>query len=442
MSRFDPLKGTRDFYPGAMRLRRWIESRWREVAERYGFEEYDAPVLEPLDLYTDKSGEEIVGQLYTFEDKGGRRVALRPEMTPSLARMVAARSRALAMPLKWYSVPRLFRYERPQRGRLREFFQLNLDILGVEGVEADAEIIAAGVDVLRACGLSAEDFLVRYSDRRLLDAVIAALSISAARRPAVYVALDKLLKGGVDVVLGELDKAGVPPATARQLTEAVARRDLAGLQETLAPTGGHLVPEALRLVRLEEYLDAYGVRDVCRFDAAVVRGLAYYTGVVFEMYDARGELRALCGGGRFDDLLSAIGGEPLPAVGFGLGDAVLIELLTQHGKLPDLGPRCDAHVIPVTAADRSAAIAAAARLREEGLATDLALKDQAVGKALKRADQAGARFAIVIGERERAEGRWTLKELATGDESSLTPAEATARLRAVEAPASAGTSPP
>jgi histidyl-tRNA synthetase len=438
VSRFEPLKGTRDFYPDAMRLRRWIEGRWREVAERYGFEEYDAPVLEPLDLYTGKSGEEIVGQLYAFEDRGGRRVALRPEMTPSLARMIAARSRALPLPLKWYSVPRLFRYERPQRGRLREFFQLNLDIVGIEGIEADAEIIAAGVDVLKACGLGADDFLVRYSDRRLLDAVIAAFSIPETRRPAVYAALDKLLKGGLDVVLGELDKAGVPPATARALAEAVARRDLAGLQEALAPTGVLLAPEALRLVRLEEYLDAYGMREFCRFDAAVVRGLAYYTGIVFEMYDVRGELRALCGGGRFDDLLSAIGGEPLPAVGFGLGDAVLIELLTERGKLPDLGPRCDAYVIAVTPSDRPAAVAAATQLREEGLAADLALKEQAVGKALKRADQAGARFAIVIGERERAEGRWTLKELATGETMSLTPAEAAARLRATEAPAPVG----
>jgi histidyl-tRNA synthetase len=429
VSRFDPLKGTRDFYPETMRLRRWIEGRWRQVAERYGFEEYDAPLLEPLDLYTEKSGSEIVGQLYAFEDKGGRRVALRPEMTPSLARMVAARSRALALPLKWYSVPRLFRYERPQRGRLREFFQLNLDIVGIEGVEADAEIIAAGVAVLRACGLGADDFLVRYSDRRLLDAVIAAFSIPDALRPAVYVALDKFLRAGPDVVIGELEKGGVPTMTAQQLTEAIARRDLAGLQEAIGPTGVHLAPEALPLVRLEDYLDAYGVREYCRFDAAVVRGLAYYTGVVFEMFDARGELRALCGGGRFDDLLSAVGGEPLPAVGFGLGDAVLIELLTQHGKLPELGPRCDAYVIPVALEDRTAATAAATRLRGEGLVVDLALKEVTVGKALKRADQGGARFAIVIGERERAEGHWTLKELASGDETSLTPEEAILRLQ-------------
>lgn len=428
MSRFEPLKGMRDFYPEDMRLRRWIESRWRDVAERYGFEEYDAPALEALDLYTRKSGEEIVGQLYAFEDRGGRKVALRPEMTPSLARMIAARSQGLPKPIKWYSIPRLFRYERPQRGRLREHFQLNLDIVGVAGVEADAELIAAAVDVLRACGLRDEDFVVRYSDRRLLDAVIAALSIPEERRHAVYAALDKLLKAGEEAVVESLEKAGVPSMTARALTEAIARRELSELQKALGPTGVHLAPEARRVVRLEELLEAYGVRPVCRFDAAIVRGLAYYTGVVFEMYDTAGELRALCGGGRFDDLLSAIGGEPMPAVGFGLGDAVLVELLAERGRLPELAPRADAYVIPVAEEDRPVAVAAASRLRREGLSADIALREQAVGKALRRAAQAGARFAVVLGERERTDGVWTLRDLVSGEEATLAADEAVARI--------------
>ncbi len=428
--RLENLKGTRDFYPDTMRLRRWIEARWREVAERYAFEEYDAPMLEPLELYTRKSGEEIVEQLYAFEDKGGRKVALRPEMTPSLARMIAARGTSLPMPIKWFSIPRLFRYERPQRGRLREFFQLNLDIIGVEGVEADAEIIAAGVDVMRACGLGAEDFVVRYSDRRLLDAVIAALSIPVERRVPVYAALDKLLRAGEEKVLADLHKAGIPDLTARALVDAVGRRDLAGLQEALAPTGVLLAPEASRVVRLEQYLEAYGVGDFCRFDAAVVRGLAYYTGIVFEIYDQAGDLRALCGGGRYDDLLASVGGQPLPAVGFGLGDVVLIELLTEKGRLPELGARFDVAVVPVAEEDRAAAIAAAARIRAAGLTADLALREQSVGKALKRASQAHARFAVVIGERERADGMWALKDLASGEDASLAPAEALARMGA------------
>lgn len=427
-TRTEALKGTRDFYPAEMRVRRWIEQRWREVADRYGFEEYDAPAIEPLELYTRKSGQEIVEQLYAFPDKGGREVALRPEMTPSLARMIAARSRGMPKPIKWFSIPRLFRYERPQRGRFREFWQLNLDIVGVEGVEADAEIIAAGVDSLRACGLTAEDFEVRYSDRRLLDAAIAALGIPAEQRLAVYSALDKLLRTGEATVVAGLEEAGVPRETAVALTRAIARRDLAGLQEELVPTGVHLAPEAEPLVRLEGFLDDYGVGEFCRFDAAVVRGLAYYTGVVFEMYDRAGELRALCGGGRYDDLLASAGGEDLPAVGFGMGDATPLELLEERDRVPEIGPRCDAYVIPVSAAERSAAIRAVAQLRSAGLAVDLMLKEQSVGKGLKRADQAGARTAILIGEREREEGWWTVKVMETGEEAMLPPDEAIARL--------------
>jgi histidyl-tRNA synthetase len=406
----------RDYYPEQMRIRRWIEDRWRDTALRFGFEEYDAPVIEALELYTRKSGEEIVGQLYAFEDRGGRQVALRPEMTPSLARMIAARSQGLPKPIKWFSIPRLFRYERPQRGRFREFWQLNLDIIGVEGVEADAEIMAAGVEVLRACGLGPEDFVVRYSDRRLLEAVMDALGLAAERRPAAYAGLDKLLRGGVEAAEAEVRKTGVPADIAARLVRAVGRRDLGGLREELAGGDVDLAPHAERLERLAGYLDAYGVGSFCEFDAAVVRGLAYYTGIVFEMYDRAGELRALCGGGRFDDLVGAAGGEDLPAVGFGLGEAVLLELLEARGRLPAADPRCDAWVIPVSPDDRAEAVRAAARLRAMGLRVDLSLRDQAVGKALKRAGQSGARVAVVIGASEREAGVVTVRDLASGKE--------------------------
>ena len=419
MSRIDPLKGMRDFYPQEMRVRRWIEDRWRETALRFGFEEYDAPVLEPLELYIRKSGEEIVEQLYAFEDKGGRQVALRPEMTPSLARMIAARSQGLPKPIKWFSIPRLFRYERPQRGRFREFWQLNLDIVGIEGVEADAEIMAAGVEVLRACGLGAEDFVVRYSDRRLLEAVMQGLDLPAGRRPAAYAGLDKLLRGGPEAARAELEKAGFEPTVSEALVSAVSRRDLAGLAEDLAGRGVRPEVELERLERLAGYLDAHGVGAFCEFDAAIVRGLAYYTGIVFEMYDRRGELRALCGGGRFDDLLGAAGGEDLPAVGFGLGEAVLLELLAERGRSPLPAANCDLSVIPVSAADRPAAIRVATRLRAEGFRVDLALKDQALGKALKRAAQSGVGAAVVIGAAERDAGALTVRDLASGEERSL-----------------------
>ena len=428
MSRFEALPGTRDFYPPEMRLRRWIESRWREVALRYGFEEVDGPVIEPLDLFTVKSGEEIVEQLYTFEDRGGRRVALRPEMTPTLARMVAARSQGLPKPIKWFSIPRLFRYERPQRGRFREFWQLNLDVFGVAGIEADAEIIAAGVDVLRACGLGAEDFVVRYSDRRLLDRALERLEVPAGRWPAAFAALDKLLRNGPDGARQALARAGVPDGAVGTLVEAVGRRERAGFEEALAAAGVDVAAESGELAELEARLEAYGVASFCAFDAAVVRGLAYYTGVVFEIYDRAGELRAICGGGRYDDLLEGVGGERLPAVGFGLGEAVLSELLERVGAAPPEAGRCDAYVIPVSAADRLHAIGVAARLREAGVRTDLALRDASVGRGLKSAAQAGARVAIVIGERERQEGTLTFRDLASSEETSLGLEDAVARL--------------
>jgi len=427
MSRFDRLPGTRDFYPDEMRVRRWIEDRWREVALRYGFEEYDAPVIELLGLFTDKSGEEIVEQIYSFVDRGDRHIALRPEMTPSLARMVAARSQGLPKPIKWFSIPRLFRYERPQRGRFREFWQLNLDILGVAGVEADAEIMAAGVDALRACGLTAEDFELRYSDRRVLDLVLDGLEIDVAARPSVYTALDKLVRVGEEVVFAELAKAGVPDEEARALMRTITGRHLDALEALKLPAD-RLEREVDRMTRLGEYLAAYGVDEFCVFDLTVVRGLAYYTGVVFEMYDRKGALRALCGGGRYDDLLESVGGQAMPAVGFGLGEAVLVELLEARDRLP-VGPsRCAAYVIPVSVDDRKAAIEVLTELRGAGVASDLALRDQSVAKALKRATQASAHAAVLIGERERESGRLTFRELDTGNETMLTVEQIVARL--------------
>lgn len=428
MTRFEGLPGTRDFYPPEMRRRRWIEARWREVALRYGFEEVDGPVIEPLELFTVKSGDEIVDQLYAFEDRGGRRVALRPEMTPTLARMVAARSQGLPKPIKWFSIPRLFRYERPQRGRFREFWQLNLDVFGVAGIDADAEIIAAAVDVLRACGLSADDFVVRYSDRRLLDRALERLGIPPERWPATFAALDKLLRGGPDEARAALGKAGVAGAAAATLVESVERRERVGFEEALAGAGVDVAAESAELSELEARLGAYGVAPFCAFDAAVVRGIAYYTGVVFEIYDRAAQLRAICGGGRYDDLLEGVGGERLPAVGFGLGEAVLAELLERVGATPPEAGRCEAYVIPVTAADRLHAIGVAARLREAGVRTDLALRDASLGRGLKSAAQAGARIAVVVGEREREAKTLTLRDLASGEESSLGLEEAVARL--------------
>jgi len=256
-----------------------------------------------------------------------------------------------------------------------------------------------------------------------------ALGVPAGQRSAAYAGLDKLLRAGEEAAAAELRKAGIEAGTAETLVRAVGRRDLAGLRTELGSTGVDLDVEVVRLERLGSYLDAYGIRSFCQFDAAIVRGLAYYTGVVFEMYDRAGELRALCGGGRFDDLLRAAGGEDLPAVGFGLGEAVLLELLAERDRIPELGIGLDAFVIPVTADDRPAAIRAATRLRDEGLRADLALKDQSIGKGLKRADQAGARAAVVIGSEERDSGVVTVRDLRSGAETKLDPDGLVAWLR-------------
>jgi histidyl-tRNA synthetase len=344
-------------------------------------------------------------------------------MTPSLARMIAARSQGLPKPIKWFSIPRLFRYEKPQRGRFREFWQLNLDIVGVEGVEADAEIMAAGVEVLRACGLGEEDFVVRYSDRRLLEAMMDALGVPPDRRAAAYAGLDKLLKGGADAARAELRKAGFETGITDSLVGAVARRDLAGLAGELGWDVSAPPAELVRLECLAEYLDAYGVGAFCEFDAAIVRGLAYYTGVVFEMYDRRGELRALCGGGRFDDLLGAAGGEDLPAVGFGLGEAVLLELLEEKGRTPKAEFVCDVSVIPLSAADQIEAIRIATLLRSDGFRVDLWLKEQSLNRALKRAQQAKSHFAITISSVDRASELLDVRDLRTRERERIDPGD-------------------
>lgn len=327
------LPGFRDFYPDDLARRAHIFSAWRAVARKYAFEEYDGPPLEPLDLYTRKSGDEIVGQLYNFTDKGGREVALRPEMTPTFARMVGARASALRKPVRWFSVPQLFRYERAQRGRLREHFQLNVDVVGEGSEVADAELLAVAVDIMRELGLTSGDVRARVSDRRLLGAVLAAFGVAEAQYAAVYAVLDKFARQPREVSAEKLAAAGVTAECASRVL-ALAERPADGAvpPDVRAALGSH---EALtRFDRYLGHLEALGVRDWVDVDLSIVRGLAYYTGTVFELFDAKGELRAICGGGRYDTLLKALGGTDLPALGFGMGDVVLGELLTERGLWP------------------------------------------------------------------------------------------------------------
>lgn len=296
--------------------------------------EYDGPPLEPLDLYTKKSGEEIVGQLYNFTDKGGREVSLRPEMTPTFARMVGSKASALRKPVRWFSIPQLFRYERAQRGRLREHFQLNVDIVGEASEVADAELLAVAVDIMRELGLTHEDVRARVSDRRLLNGVLAAIGVTEAQRPAVYAVVDKIARQPREVSAEKLTAAGLSAALVERVLGLASGTSFEALR---AEFGGS--PHAQEAIaRFERYLahcEALGIGAWVTLDLSIVRGLAYYTGVVFELFDAKGELRAICGGGRYDDLLKALGGTDLPALGFGMGDVVLGELLTERGLWPE-----------------------------------------------------------------------------------------------------------
>jgi len=388
------------------------------VATRYGFEEYDGPPLEPLDLYTVKSGDEIVGQLYNFKDKGDRDVALRPEMTPTLARMVAARSGELRKPIRWFSIPQLFRYERQQRGRLREHFQLNCDLIGEAGTLADAEIIALAIDVVRAFGLTSNDVRVRLSDRRLLNQLLYSFDLTDEQVTAIYGWLDKQGRSANAGSLQRLHDLSIDPDIIAFLNAACEVKDIGKLKRVL----GQKPALKLSVIHLEEVVDALGamgLADFVEIDLGVVRGLAYYTGTVFEIFDAGRTLRAICGGGRYDNLLDAVGEVELPAVGFGMGDVVLGELLKDRGLAPSDISSIDVFLAFITQEDLSHVLSLAHRLRDAGLRVEHALSPQAVGKQLKLADARHARLAVVVGPDERARGDVVLKDLQSGSQETV-----------------------
>lgn len=328
------LPGFRDFYPDEFAQRAHIFRAWREVARRHAFVEYDGPPLEPLDLYTKKSGEEIAGQLYNFTDKGGREVALRPEMTPTFARMVAERANALRKPVRWFSIPQLFRYERAQRGRLREHYQLNVDIVGEASELADAELLSVAISIMQQLGLTSQDVRARVSDRRLLNALLAEIGIeSPEQQGAVYAALDKFARTPREILQEKLLAAGITKDQVVRLFELPQALSLDGIRGDLAGSA-RVKPHVDRIRAYLDHLDGLGVRTWVDLDLSIVRGLAYYTGIVFELFDAKGELRAICGGGRYDNLLNDLGGVNLPALGFGMGDVVLGELLKERNLMP------------------------------------------------------------------------------------------------------------
>ncbi len=412
------LPGFRDFYPAELAERSHIIGVWRDVARRYAFVEYDGPPLEPLDLYTRKSGDEIVGQLYNFTDKGGREVALRPEMTPTFARMVAARANALRKPVRWFSTPQLFRYERQQRGRLREHFQLNVDIVGEADVTADAELLAVAVDIMRGLGLTSNDVTARVSDRRLLQALLLHAGISADHHQAVYAVVDKLEREPREQLERRLSEAGVDQAASARLFELLGTSSLAALRDRAGDTS----ELAEHFDRLEQYLGhlaALGVGEWVSFDLSIVRGLAYYTGIVFELFDARGQFRAICGGGRYDTLLKSLGGVDLPALGFGMGDVVLAELLRDRGLMPSGAPAIDYWIAGEDESVLEEVMRIAAALRKRGRSVEYALRAQTLSRQLKTASAAGARQAVLVRRSQLSSGAATVRTLADGTESPV-----------------------
>lgn len=410
------LPGFRDFPPEDLAGRSTVFEAWRRVSRRYGFVEYDGPPLEPLELFVRKSGDEIVGQLYEFTDKGDRRVALRPEMTPSLARILADRSRAMPKPIRWFSIPQLFRYERQQRGRLKEHFQWNVDVVGAPGTGADAEVLAVALDGLRELGLTADHIVARISDRKLLSALLDAEAVPTEAQPEVFAIVDKLERAGRDRARERMvSGVGLGTDVADRLLDLFEEGSL----DTVREAFGDRPEVAERLDALDDYvgrLGALGLGDFVQFDLSIVRGLAYYTGIVFEIFDRERSLRAICGGGRYDRLLELVGGEPLPAVGFGMGDVVLGELLADLELMPKYAPRIDLFVIAATPKERLLALEVATALRASGHEVSYGLQDQTVRKQFKMAASAGAISAVVLGPKEVESGQVNVRDMESGEE--------------------------
>ena len=380
------LPGFRDFYPEpiptadswSLDLRRYIFDTWRGTAEHYGFREYDGPPIEELDLYTKKSGDEIVGQLYNFTDKGDRNVSLRPEMTPTLARMAAAHTRNYKKPIKWFSIPQLFRYERQQKGRLREHFQFNADIIGEEHLAADAELIALLIDTLRDLKLTSDDFVVRLSSRRAWQDFFENGGGQEKDANDFYQIIDKLEREDPAVSGDKLAKLGF---SLKQVNDFI---------ESGQPTD--------ELAAILANIKARGLGDFIKIDYRIIRGLAYYTGPVYEAFDKRGKFRAIAGGGRYDHLVKLVSGgkSDLPALGFGMGDVVLAELLKDRGLVPPLAQALDAFVQIADESLRNASLGIVQQLRQAGLATEYPLLKTKPDKQLKRALELNAKWLVTL----------------------------------------------
>lgn len=411
---FGPPRGMRDFYPADMRVRDAVFSAWETAARQFAFERYDACVVENLDLLKRKSGEEIVDQIYAFEDKSGRPLALRPEMTPTLARMISARQGEMRFPLKWFAIAQCFRYERMSKGRKREHYQWNLDVVGEKSAAAEAEIIACALRAVDILGLG-PDVVVHVNSRALLADLLAAAGIPSSAHTPVFMALDKRGKIEENAVKTMLIEAGLDGAAA---DAALELSQIKTIEEAAARVGEVQALQALR--ELFALLECHGIgADRVAFDISIVRGLGYYTGIVFEAFDRERLLRAVFGGGRYDNLLSDLGGKPETAVGLGFGDVVIAELLAGKGMSPAGQGTCEVAVGFMDEAQRRAAARAACSLRRRGKNTDLALEPERAKNFFSRASALGAAHAVFIGPDDVEKGAARLKDMSTRAETEF-----------------------
>ena len=417
--KFQSLKGFRDFYPEDMAARRRVFDKITSVIMRYGFREIDTPSVESLDLFMVKSGEEIFRQTFSFKDKGDRDVTLIPELTPTVARMVVEREKALKRPIKWYSMPKMWRYEEPQSGRLREFYQLNIDIYGVSGPEADAEVLAAGIDLMLSLGLEGE-FIFKISDRRFMQGLLESMGIANAH--ATFAAIDKRSKIGPEEFKKMLADAGLNDFQMGQLiaileTKGPLAEALPKVKALLSKTD-EIFTGISNMEKIAELMTLYDMVQYCEFDPGIIRGIAYYTGTVFECFDVRGELRAIFGGGRYDKIVGLFGGEDIPAVGFGMGDAVLEILMRRAGVWPQETISTDYYILTTKTDYRETGTFLAQALRDKGFVVETDLMGRNFGNQMKYANAIGAKFVLILGEKEMAVGKVTVKDMKSGEQAT------------------------
>lgn len=411
-----PYKGARDFYPTDKRIQKYLFGKMREICERFGYEEYDAPILEPTDLFLAKGNQEIIDeQTYTFQDRGGRSVTIRTEMTPTVSRMVAGKRQELAYPLRWYSIPNLWRYERTQRGRLREFWQLNVDIFGVDTTSAEQEVIMLADALLKSYGAKPDMYVIRISSRKFVDYVMGTyLGLDAVQASSMIRLIDRIRKLDRADFIAQADAICQPSQRAEGVVEKLL--DVLDIKRfSQLPPELQKHPSILELQTMLEQLKDAGIPNA-EFDVTLMRGFDYYTDIVFEVFDTDPENnRSMLGGGRYDGLVGLFGVQPVPTVGFGLGDVVLANFLETHGILPKLPTETDLYVV-LAGNIAQQAQKVIAELRSNGLNVAVDYSGRKLDKQIATAVKKGIRYAVILGDQEIATGQLTLRDLSNGSE--------------------------